>query len=138
MLKGCKMPEGFDFTEMFKRLREKNEAVRRAATVATGKFMEASLTQAAELAPVGAPPFSPNDPTPGTLVASAHAEPPEISGDKITVKGGFNTVYAAVQHEDLEFRHHQGQAKYFEQPLREMAPKFLPYVAERVKPAMEG
>lgn len=43
---------------------------------------------------------------------------PEIVGDRISTTVSFNTVYAAAQHEDLTFRHDQGQAKYLETAVR--------------------
>ena len=49
---------------------------------------------------------------------------------------GFNTVYAARQHEELEWGHDApGQAKYLEMPIREATPQFLPYEAGKIKEA---
>jgi hypothetical protein len=128
----------FDFKPMFDKIRAGNERVKHAALKAVDQFGEAVLTASAPLVPVGGGSHSPRDPAPGTLLASAFSEPAKVEGDTITKRIGYNTVYAAVQHEDLEFGHDQGQALYLKQPLDEMRDKFAPFVAEKVKPAMEG
>lgn len=81
------------------------------------------LGNAQDLAPVGGGIYSPRDPAPGTLKASGTPGngswlEPLIEGNKVTFLIGFNTVYAVVQHERLDFRHEApGQAKYLEIPL---------------------
>lgn len=50
----------------------------------------------------------------------------------------FNTPYAAVQHERTDFHHPRGgKAKYLEGPLKEMAPEMAPFVAARIRAALE-
>ena len=48
----------------------------------------------------------------------------------VTAEVSFNTVYAARQHEELDWRHPKGvQAKYLEQPLGELAPRLEAMIA---------
>jgi hypothetical protein len=78
------------------------------------------LGNAQEITPVGGGIYSPRDPAPGTLQASATWDGPNVDGTKIVMVLGFNTIYAAVQHEQLDFRHEApGQAKYLEIPMRQ-------------------
>lgn len=107
-------------------------AVRAGAEKGLTQFGLMILGRAQRLAPVGGGIYSPRDPAPGTLKGSATWEGPHWSGNIISMEIGFNTVYAAVQHERLDYRHDQGQAKYLEQPMREAEPKF----AEHMKEAM--
>jgi hypothetical protein len=52
---------------------------------------------------------------------------------------GFNAAHAAVQHENLEFRHEPpGQAKYLETTMKQNQPKFADFMAKRIAPAMSG
>ena len=56
----------------------------------------------------------------GFLKASGHVRMPEIDGARVTVTMGFGGVaeaYALVQHENLDFHHNVGQAKFLEQPF---------------------
>jgi hypothetical protein len=47
---------------------------------------------------------------------------------------GFNTPYAAVQHEHVEFRHPQGgEALYLVNPLKEMTSRYVENLAEHVR-----
>jgi hypothetical protein len=59
----------------------------------------------------------------GTLRASGHVRPPQITGTRATITmgyGGAASAYAIVQHENLTLRHpNGGQAKYLEQPVME-------------------
>lgn len=128
----------FDFSEFFAKVRSREGPVIAAATKAVDEYGEHVLGQSQQLAPVGGGSHSPYDPAPGTLKASATSEPAALEGGSIVKKIGFNTVYATVQHEHLEFGHDDGQAKYLETPLRENTGKFSEFVASRVRPAMEG
>jgi hypothetical protein len=128
----------FDPSEFFRNARRAGDAGMQAALLAVNEFGEHVLGQAEALAPVGGGSHSPRDPAPGTLQASGTSEPAEITSTGISKTIGFNTEYAAVQHEDLEFEHDQGQAKYLEQPIQENQPKLAPFVAERMKAAIEG
>ncbi len=104
-----------------------------AARQALDEFGEHVLGDAQQLAPVGGGLYSPNDPAPGTLKASAFTLPAEVSNGKIKKESGFNTVYAEVQHERIDFRHDQGEAKFLENAIRAKQPQMLPYIAERMK-----
>jgi len=42
----------------------------------------------------------------------------------LDVEVSFNTVYAARQHEELDWHHDEGQAKYLEQPFRQNLPRY--------------
>lgn len=78
----------------------------------------------------------------GTLEASGHTEP-DI-GVRRTRDGGeivvaFAAPYAAVQHENLTYRHDEGrQAKYLEGPLKEMEPRYTAAIGAAVKRATPG
>jgi len=48
---------------------------------------------------------------------------------KMSAEVAFNTVYAARQHEELDWHHDEGQAKYLEQPLRENAARYARNIA---------
>lgn len=59
----------------------------------------------------------------GTLSRSATRETRWI-GDVCVSTITFNTPYAAIQHENRDFKHPRlGKAKYLEDPVREMIPK---------------
>jgi hypothetical protein len=108
-----------------------------AAVQALNEFTAALIGAAAEIAPVGGGLFSPNDPAPGTLQASATFEPAQATAESIESSCGFNTVYAARQHEELDWNHESpGQAKYLENTMRERTPKLAPHVAAKMKGAL--
>lgn len=46
---------------------------------------------------------------------------------------GYTAAYAIYVHEDLEARHPVGQAKFLEQPLREMGPELSRLIGEAMK-----
>lgn len=50
----------------------------------------------------------------------------------------FNTVYAAYQHEHLELHHDIGKAKYLEHPVLQYGPAMPPYLAMRMRAALEA
>lgn len=129
---------GFDFSQFFAKSNAAHSRGLDAAVKALDEFGEHVLGQAQELAPVGGGSHSPRDPAPGTLKASAASDPAETQGSKIVKTIGFNTEYAAVQHENLDFGHDSGQAKYLEQPLKENTDKFSQFVSKWVKEATEG
>lgn len=57
----------------------------------------------------------------GELRASGFLTVEEL-GDTVTATVGFNTRYAAEQHERTDYAHPQGgKAKYLEDPLKEMS-----------------
>lgn len=82
------------------------------------RFMEHVITEAQIECPVA--------PDGGTLRASAHVQPAEISGTKVSVRAGFGgpaIPYALRQHEELTYRHTVGKAKYLEDPTRRLGAK---------------
>lgn len=71
----------------------------------------------------------------GALRASTHVTKPEIDSDGIEVKikvGGPSAPYALRQHEDLEYHHDVGQAKFLESTILESAPHMVKRVARRI------
>ena len=107
-----------------------------AAERAMVKFANHVIGQAARLAPIGGGIYSPNDPQRGLLRSSQVVLPAENHNDKITVTIGFNTVYASVQHERLDFRHDDGQAKYLETAMRANQNKLESFVKSEVNKAL--
>lgn len=53
----------------------------------------------------------------GALKKSVRVEIHDL-GHTAEVEVSYNTPYALVQHENLEYNHQVGQAKYLEQPMR--------------------
>ena len=71
----------------------------------------------------------------GFLKASGHVRKPEYDGPRVSVTIGFGGVaeaYAVVQHENLEFHHTVGQAKYLEQPFAEAKDGMTARLAEAI------
>lgn len=46
---------------------------------------------------------------------------------------GYTAAYAVYVHEDLEARHPVGQAKFLEQPMRQLAPVLSQMIADALK-----
>jgi hypothetical protein len=76
----------------------------------------------------------------GTLEASGHVNPPDVTPKRVTVVlgyGGAAKDYAVVQHEHTEFKHRAGrQAKYLEQPMVEARSGLAQRLASRMKEIM--
>lgn len=124
-----------DFSRFVAGMHAAREQMLRVGARAVETFAVMVVGVAQNLAPVGGPPYSPNDPAPGTLQGSGTWEPAQIDGTQITVNIGFNTDYAAVQHERLDFRHSVGQAKYLETAMRRNEGKFVGFVAGKLEGA---
>jgi hypothetical protein len=60
----------------------------------------------------------------GNLQKSAQVE----MVDKNTVEVSYNTDYALIQHERLDFHHTQGKAKYLEDPLTRNRQKYINHI----------
>jgi len=59
------------------------------------------------------------------------------TGDAIVGQVGFNTPYAEVQHERLDFNHAEGRtAKYLENPLKEHADLYQKHVEGELRKAL--
>ncbi len=72
----------------------------------------------------------------GTLRNTIHVEGPESSGREITVSivaGGPAAPYAIVQHENMQYRHTIGQAKYLESVILESRSTIGRDIADQVK-----
>jgi hypothetical protein len=108
--------------------------------VASGMFIEAQIemTEAKRRCPVSPLP-APSGVVPGTLRASGTVHEPEFKGKEISVTLSFGGPgsgaedYAVVQHENLEFIHTTGQAKWLESTLDESAPHMGNRIAARVR-----
>lgn len=87
-----------------------------------------ALNHAAELLRGDSVPLAPLDR--GPLRASAQVT--EATPDNLTAYVSYDTPYAARQHEELDWRHDDGQAKYLEQPLIENAEKYQQTIASRL------
>lgn len=51
---------------------------------------------------------------------------------------GFSTPYARYQHEGLELRHTDGQAKYLETPFAQRQAAIPPFIEKRVQAALRS
>lgn len=67
----------------------------------------------------------------GTLVRSQR-----ITVDAGEARIGYGTAYARRQHEELDYRHEHGQAKFLEQPMETEAGAALRIVAQRLQGSM--
>lgn len=57
----------------------------------------------------------------------------------VNVEVSFNTIYAAAQHEGLDFEHPLGgQAKYLEQPFREQADRYIRIIQQAAGDGSSG
>lgn len=69
----------------------------------------------------------------GALAAAIGAARAAVAGGRsvtVTAELSFNTVYAARQHEELDWNHPKGgEAKYLEKPMHENAPRIGTLIA---------
>lgn len=69
----------------------------------------------------------------GTLRGSGYVDV-QVEGLEVSGRIGFPLVYAAVQHEGIEFAHPRGgKAKYLEDPYKAKIPEFTPTIARAVE-----
>jgi hypothetical protein len=122
----------FDASQFREGLRRGQQQYRDRALAGMNGFAAAVRGGAAAIAPVGGGIYSPRDPAPGTLAGSAYQTPAVFDGNRITAEIGFNTVYALRQHEELDWRHEQGQSKYLEATLREKAPQMIVFIGQMI------
>lgn len=97
--------------------------------------MEIEATEAKKRTPVYVGPTGPGKPIPGVLRASVHVEGPEWKGRTLRceiVAGGAAGAYAIPQHENLEFHHEVGQAKFIESVLMESRDHMLARIASHI------
>jgi hypothetical protein len=104
--------------------------------VAAAIYTEAQIemTESKRRCPVSPTP-APKGVVPGTLRASGQVHKPDRDGSNISVTmsyGGAAAAYAVVQHENLDFHHTTGQAKYLESVLNESKQHMAARIARRV------
>ncbi|WP_336651609.1 MULTISPECIES: hypothetical protein [unclassified Leucobacter] len=87
-----------------------------------------ALNHAAELLRGDSVPLAPIDR--GPLRGSAQVTP--ATEGNLTAYVSYDTPYAARQHEELDWRHDDGQAKYLEGPLTENEAKYQQAIASRL------
>jgi hypothetical protein len=108
--------------------------------VASAVYIEAGIEmiEAKKRTPVSPVP-APKGVVPGTLRASGTVHEPEQNGKKIRVTLSFGgpgsgaEEYAVIQHENLDYYHTVGQAKFLESTLDESAPYMLERIGRRLK-----
>jgi hypothetical protein len=128
-----------DVSAFIRDLQARRGPVMEAAIKGVTEFAAHVIGDAAEIAPVGGGIYSPRDPAPGTLKAGATWRDAQLEGQVIVAMIGFNAAHAAVQHENLEFRHEPpGQAKYLETAMKQNQPKFAAFMEKRIAPVMNG
>lgn len=137
----------FDISQFLNGLARGEQRQLDAAREAAGEFAEHVMSESQELVPVS--PTNPKHPlyigTSGALQDSATVKDAEVTAEKVEVAIGYNTDYAAAVHERLDANHQypgrvkeKAQAKYLSEPMETNAPKFGPFVAERMKGATGG
>ena len=97
---------------------------------------EIETTEAKKRTPVYTGPTGPGKPIPGVLRNSVHLDGPHREGRKIWMRimaGGEAGAYAIPQHENLEYFHEVGQAKYIESVVMESRPFMAARIAARLK-----
>lgn len=93
----------------------------------SGNAAEA-LNHGAEMLRGDSVPLAPIDR--GPLRGSAQVTP--ATRGNLTAHVSYDTPYAARQHEELDWHHDEGQAKYLEEPLNRNASKYQEAVANRL------
>lgn len=72
----------------------------------------------------------------GTLRGSGQANV-DVTPTRVSGEVTFDTVYAARQHEEVTWKHPKGgKAKYLEDNLKAMAPRYLAALAAAIRKAM--
>lgn len=72
----------------------------------------------------------------GPLRGSAFVQPAEGDANTVRAEVGFDTVYAARQHEETGWSHRDGKAKYLSDPTRDSAQELGAIVAAEVRRAI--
>ena len=120
------MAASIDMRNILSRLKLKRERDIAVIEKAAGTFAAMLIGNAQAITPVKT----------GFLQASGTWEKPQMTGDNVIVNVGFNASYAAIVHElPPERAHHEppGQWKYLEVTLRNDGPKFVPFIASKLK-----
>lgn len=77
----------------------------------------------------------------GVLKSSGYVQEPVIDGESISVTlgyGGAASAYAAVQHEDLSYKHTVGGPKYLELPLMDAQDRIREAIGAAVVSSVRG
>lgn len=120
------MSASIEMKQILSRLQLKRERDIATIAKAAGTFAAMLIGNAQAITPVKT----------GFLQASGTWEKPQITAENVTVQVGFNASYAAIVHElPPERAHHEppGQWKYLEVTLRSDGPKFVPFIASKLK-----
>lgn len=72
----------------------------------------------------------------GPLRGSAFVTPASADANGVLAEVGFDTVYAARQHEETGWAHKDGKAKYLEDPTRDGAKELGGIMAAEVRRAL--
>lgn len=72
----------------------------------------------------------------GTLRGSAYYSA-QVTNQGLEAEVGFTEAYALRQHEDMSYRHENGQAKFLEQPLQENTPKYVAAISAAINDAIK-
>lgn len=123
------MSASADISEFLKSLQPGSELHKRAVTAATrglDRYAQAVLTNARQRAPIQT----------GDLRRSATALPTENNQGRLTKEIGFGMSYAAAVHERLDLHHPEGEAKYLENAIRDLARDFTGYIREEIDKAL--
>lgn len=73
--------------------------------------------------------------TPGELRDSGKVD---MERDQRRAALSFNTVYASLQHERMDWHHTHGSAKYLERPMTEMRSEVVETIAARIREVTGG
>lgn len=92
-----------------------------------------ALNHGAELLRGYSQPLAPIDT--GILRATGQVTP--ATAGNLEAHVSYDTPYAARQHEELDWRHDDGQAKYLEQPLEEHRSDLTQAIASRLGKGLE-
>jgi len=128
--------EIFGVLEMTKKLRKYQEQFPGRVGNALRVETEIDTKEAKKRTPVWTGQTGIGYPIPGVLRASVHAEGPFYEGTKIScsiVAGGLAGAYAMRQHEELDWFHPVGQAKYIESVIMESRSTMGARVARRLQ-----
>lgn len=94
--------------------------LKQAAALGLNEGGELVLGEAVERAPIDT----------ANLRGSAHLTP--AVPEDLVAELSFDTPYAVIQHEALDYRHTEGEAKYLERPLIERHNDVAAIVAKRI------
>lgn len=126
--------------DMINRIRAFQEKFPDRVVAALRVEAEIETTEAKKRTPVYTGPTGPGKPIPGVLRNSVHLDGPHRDGRRIyaaIVAGGAAGAYAIPQHENLEFFHEVGQAKYIESVIMESRPYLAARIAARLRVSTE-